>query len=82
MTTTKIATVPEIREYGEGDPVEIWIRDGRAVVRAYNECGNNYTDVDILDLFNWARGVGNKLPAIAMETRRAVNAEGGAVAKR
>jgi len=53
---TKIATLPGIREYGEGEPVEIWLRgNGRVVIRAWNECGNNHTDVDLFDLLDWCR---------------------------
>ncbi len=28
---------------------------GVLVVRAYNECGNNYTEVDVWDLLDWLR---------------------------
>jgi hypothetical protein len=50
----KIATLP-VREYAEKMPVELWLRDGRIVVRAYNEDGHNLTDVDLGDLLDWAR---------------------------
>lgn len=54
---SKIATLADVREINEGSPVEIWLgSSGRAVVRAYNECGNNYTEVDLLDLLDWSRG--------------------------
>ncbi len=43
-----------VREYTEGlYPVELWRRDGRLVIRAYNECGNNCTEVDLWDLQDW-----------------------------
>ena len=53
---TKIATLSGVREYSEGYPVEVWLReDGRVVVRAFNECGNNRTDIDLLDLLAWSK---------------------------
>ena len=52
----KVATLEGVREYGEGEPVELWVnRYGRMVVRARNECGNNFTDVDLADLLDWSR---------------------------
>lgn len=52
----KVATLP-VHEVTEGEPIEIWVdRRGRVVVRARNECGNAYTDVDLFDLLEWARG--------------------------
>jgi hypothetical protein len=41
-----------VREHGESYPVEIWRygKDRRLVVRALNQGGNNYTNVDLLDL--------------------------------
>jgi hypothetical protein len=57
---TKIATL-ELRELSEGEPVELWMSEtGMVVVRAYNECGNNYTDVGLLGLLEWSRGYGNR----------------------
>lgn len=57
MPPTKLATLDGVREHGEGSPVELWLnRSGRVVVRAFNECSNNCTDVDLLDLLNWASG--------------------------
>ncbi len=46
-----------VREYNDGlYPVELTrSASGRLVIRAYNECGNNCTDVDIWDLLNWLR---------------------------
>ena len=46
-------TCPSIREYEDGLPVEIWRLNGRLVIRAYNECGCRFTDVDLIDLVNW-----------------------------
>jgi hypothetical protein len=52
----KVATLDGVREYGEGEPVELWVnRYGRVVVRARNECGNNFTEVDLADLLDWSR---------------------------
>lgn len=51
---TKVATLADVREWGEGEPVELWVnRSGRLVLRAYNECRNNTTEVDVLDLLAW-----------------------------
>jgi hypothetical protein len=35
--------------------VELWRSDrvGRLVIRAFNEGGNNFTDIDLLDLIQW-----------------------------
>ena len=46
----KIATLPGVREYNEREPVELWFRGGRVILRAFNECHNNHTDVDLGDL--------------------------------
>jgi hypothetical protein len=43
-----------VAERCEGLPVELWRSDnGRLMVRAYNECGNNHTDVDLWNLIDW-----------------------------
>lgn len=56
MDGLKIAAMTGVREYGECDPVELWINEGgRLVIRSYNECGNNCTDVDLADLLNWLK---------------------------
>lgn len=58
---TKIATLGDVRELIEGEPVELWMSEtGRVVVRAFNECRNNYTDVDLLGLLEWSRNCGNE----------------------
>ena len=44
-----------VHELTEGYPVELW-RDGengRLVIRAKNEGGNNVTEVDLLELIQW-----------------------------
>jgi hypothetical protein len=51
----KITEMNGVREHSEGAPVELW-RDnetGRLVIRAYNECRNNSTQVDLWDLLDW-----------------------------
>jgi hypothetical protein len=54
---TKLATLDAVRERTDGDPVELWLTgEGRVVIRAYNECGNAYTEVDLFDLLGAARG--------------------------
>ena len=55
MTEVKIATLDGVREHGEHEAVELWYgRAGRVVIRAYNEGGNNFTDVDLGDLLAWS----------------------------
>jgi hypothetical protein len=46
-----------VREYGDGDPVELRrdVQTGRLKVVAWNECGNNTTGVDVIDLVDWLR---------------------------
>jgi hypothetical protein len=56
MTEFKIAVMEGVREHTERGPVELWLNEeGRVVIRSYNECGNNYTDVDLPDLVDWLR---------------------------
>lgn len=56
MSETKLAVLSGVREHVEHEPVELWLnRSGRIVVRAFNECLNNYTDVDLADLVGWMR---------------------------
>jgi hypothetical protein len=45
-----------VREYTEGHPVSLAWRDGRLVIWAVNEGGNNVTAVDLLDVLEWAKG--------------------------
>jgi hypothetical protein len=49
---TIICEMKEVREYVNGDAVELWRNDknGRLVIRASNECGNGCTMVDLWDL--------------------------------
>lgn len=51
----KICEMTGVRELNEGLPVELWRDDatGRLVLRAYNECGCNATDVDLGGLLSW-----------------------------
>ncbi|MGA9721419.1 MAG: hypothetical protein WBQ86_03095 [Candidatus Binatus sp.] len=47
-----LAELTGVREYVEGSPVEL-VRDqehGRLVIRAYNEGGLNFTEIDLFDL--------------------------------
>jgi hypothetical protein len=48
--TGKLLAVLPINELSEGLPVELWLRRGRVVVRAYNEAGCNATEVDVTEL--------------------------------
>ena len=54
---TKICEMTGVREYGEGDPVELHIDDvsGHLVVVAFNEAGHCATYVDLNDLIAWTR---------------------------
>ena len=64
---TKIGTLEDVRELTEGAPVELWMSEtGKVVVRAFNECGNNYTEVDLLGLLKWSRGCGKERPIPAL----------------
>ncbi len=45
-----------VREYTENYPVALWRRpDGRLVVVAKNEGGNNNTVIDLFELIEWLR---------------------------
>lgn len=48
--TGKLLAILPSNELCEGMPVELWLRRGRIVVRAYNEAGCNATEVDVMDL--------------------------------
>ena len=54
----KICTLEGVREHAEGDPVELWWYGAaqRFVIRCRNECGNNYTLLDLHDLIIFSRG--------------------------
>jgi hypothetical protein len=52
----RLATLPDVREHSERATVELWcLVSGRVVVRCFNECGNNHTDLDLGDLLEWAQ---------------------------
>ena len=56
LAETKIATLEGVREHTEGMPVELWmLASGSVVVRAFNEGGFNYTNVDLAELLNWLK---------------------------
>lgn len=54
-TDYRITTLTNVREYGEGDPVELWRVKGRVVVRCFNEGHYNWTDLDLTDLLTWVK---------------------------
>ena len=55
----KLAVLFGVREYSEHDQVELWLNETRrVVVRCHNECGNNYTELDLFDLLGWVRSGG------------------------
>lgn len=46
----------EIREYHEGLPVVIIpTTSDRWVITAMNECGNNWVDIDLIDVVDWVK---------------------------
>jgi hypothetical protein len=51
----KICTIEGVRNHNSGgEPVELWrLKNGRVVVRAFNEGGFSGTDVDLFDLIGW-----------------------------
>lgn len=56
IVETQIASLPDVREWNEHLPVELWVnRANRLVLRAYNEDGHNSTEVDVVDLLAWLK---------------------------
>jgi len=53
MAGTKVETKIRGGDDSEIDPVEIINKDNRFFIRAYNEGGLNFTDVDLLDVIQW-----------------------------
>jgi hypothetical protein len=51
----KIAVLDGVCEHNEGYPVELWLEKNTFVLRAYNECGNNYVSIDFTSLIEWMR---------------------------
>ena len=45
----------DIREYGEEMAVEIDERDGRKIVRAYNQAGFDSVAIDLLDVLKFVK---------------------------
>jgi hypothetical protein len=73
LLSEKLAELPSVREYGEGAAVELWRNvNGRLVIRAYNDCRNNITDVDLLDILDWLRA-GQGAGVVAHENAGASN---------
>lgn len=64
---TVAAIMKGVREYTEGDPVELQLdeKTGRMIVVATNEGGCNETAVDVLDLLDWVRTGGHGLGDIS-----------------
>ncbi|KAG1336921.1 hypothetical protein G6F61_014946 [Rhizopus arrhizus] len=52
----KVAVLKSVLDLGEEEPVEIWVRSGRLVLVAYNECRNNQTEICLADLLDALRG--------------------------
>ena len=53
--TGKLLAVLPMKELCEGMPLELWLRRGRLVIRAYNEAGYNATEIDVRDLMDTLR---------------------------
>jgi hypothetical protein len=70
MTEIKLAALIGVREHTEKEQVELWLNESRrVVVRCYNECRNNYTDLDLSDLLNWARNGNAELTSLSAPER-------------
>jgi hypothetical protein len=66
----KLCEMAGVREHSEHFPVELWRNHGRLVIRAYSECGNNATDLDLFDLVVWlSSGPSSHLLVAANKTR-------------
>jgi hypothetical protein len=53
-----VGIMPEtkVREYNEKMPVKIYLnKNKRPVIVAYNECGYNRTQVDLIDVIEWVK---------------------------
>ena len=60
----KLCEMQGVRSDEADHPVELWRDDhsGRLMVRAYNEAGYSYTEIDLWDLIAWLeRGPGGEL---------------------
>lgn len=55
MEADEICEIVGVREYVDGEALKLVPRqpDRRVVLRAFNEGGNSYTDVDLFDLIEW-----------------------------
>ncbi len=47
------AVMTGVREYAEGNPVELETVEGRVRVRAVNQGGYDSVSIDLLDLLSW-----------------------------
>jgi hypothetical protein len=69
-----VAVMHGVREITEGLPVELW-RDkrGRLVIRAYNEAGCRFIDLDLWDILDWlSAGGGTEL---MLDSRKGTGAD-------
>lgn len=57
LNMVKICDLTGVREYSEGQPVELWFDDtiGRLTVIARNGGGYDCTNIDLGDLIDWLR---------------------------
>jgi hypothetical protein len=73
---TELATIDAVRELSEGELVELWLTVDRVVVvRAFNECRNAYTDIDIYALLGALRGREDSKVASTVTTFRNPNSD-------
>lgn len=58
-----------VREYAEGDTVEIGVSEtcSRLVVRAWAECRNRRTEIDLIDLVTWLRSNWDTIMATGLQ---------------
>ena len=80
FSMAKICDLDGVREYSEGQPVELWFDEvtGRLVIIARNGGGYDCTNIDLHDLLNWLRsgpaahrladGTGFIIPALRDES--------------
>ena len=44
-----------VKEYAEGMNVDLRKYNGRLVISAWNQCGNDGTDVDLIHVLEWVQ---------------------------
>lgn len=70
MSDTKVCEMVHVRG-GDDGATWLWLSDNRFVVRAYNQCGHDCVDIDLLDLLHWLRKIS---PANVINPEEVINA--------